>query len=104
MDVKTVNHYAAKWTVCGWFIGLAYYTWFAAKAVHLPWWELATVAFVGMFATSVLIGGTLALIAAHLTKKLTGSHEGSTDLFAWGALISPVLAFFAAKYSLNFLA
>ncbi len=104
MDVNTVNNYAAKWTVSGWFIGLAYYTWFATKVIHLPLWELAVVAFVGMFATSILIGGTLAVIAAYFTKKLTGSHEGSTDLFAWGAFISPVLAFFAAKYALIFLA
>ena len=44
----------------------------------------------------------MALLAGLVTKMITGSAEGSPDAFAWAAFISPVVAFFAAKYLLSF--
>jgi hypothetical protein len=38
---------------------------------------------------------------AVITKLVTGDLKGSADFFAWGVFISPVLAFFAAKYALE---
>jgi hypothetical protein len=28
-EIQIINTYAAKWTIAGWFIGLAYYNWLA---------------------------------------------------------------------------
>jgi hypothetical protein len=55
---------------------------------------------VGMFAASVIIGLGVALFFALLTKLFTGRHDATTDLYAWGAFISPVLAFFAAGWAI----
>jgi len=57
-----------------------------------------------MFAASIVIGGGLAILTAVLTKRITGKPDGSPHGFAWASFISPVLAFFAAKYALQFAA
>lgn len=103
MDVDSVNSKAAKMTIVGWFAGLAYYNWFSSAAAHLPWWQHALLIIVGMFAAAIVIGAGMALLAAALTKVITGRSDGSINAFAWAAFISPVLAFFAAKYVLRFL-
>jgi hypothetical protein len=54
-----------------------------------------------MFAASIIIGGGMAVLIALITKAATGHEEGSPHGFAWAAFISPVLAFFAAKYALQ---
>jgi hypothetical protein len=101
MSVDAVNASAAKACILGWFIGLAYYNWFAHQPPHVALWLHFVLAFVGMFAASILIGGALALLAGVLTKRTTGSWDGSPDFFAWGVFIGPVLAFFAAGYALQ---
>jgi hypothetical protein len=58
----------------------------------------------GMVAVAIVVGVPIALIMALITKLVTGDLEGSPDFFAWGAFISPVLAFFTAKYALEFAA
>jgi len=100
MNVYRVNAIAAKWTIYGWFLGLAYFEWFAAVPAHLPIWELAILVVIGMFASSVIIGGGVALILGAMTKTITGSW-GDTTYYPWGALISPMLAFFAARFVLR---
>lgn len=103
MNVDSVNGKAAKMTIAGWFAGLAYYSWFSSTAVHLPIWQHAFLIIVGMFAAAIIIGGGMALLASGLTKVITGRADGSINAFAWAALISPVLAFLAAKYVLQYL-
>jgi hypothetical protein len=98
-EIDLFNTYSAKWTLAGWFIGLAYYDWFSATAPHLPVWINITLIVVGMFAASIIIGGGMALLLGLISKLLTRS-----DAFAWGAFMSPVLAFFAAKYAVQFAA
>lgn len=103
MDVDGVNTKAAKMTIVGWFAGLAYYNWFSSTAFHLPFWEHVLLVVVGMFAAAIIIGAGMALLAAGLTKVITGRMDGSLNAFAWAAFISPILAFFAAKYVLRLL-
>ena len=55
---------------------------------------------VGMFAASIAIGGGVALILGYLTKLTAGTWEAHTIFYGWGVFISPVLGFFAAKYTL----
>jgi len=90
-------------TIAGWFAGLTHYNWFSSTAVHLPLWQHILLVVVGMFAASIVIGGGMALLAGGLTKVITGRSDGSVQAFAWAAFISPVLAFFAAKYVLQFM-
>jgi hypothetical protein len=99
--INVINTYAAKHTIVGWFVGLAYYNWFASAPYHAPFWALVVLVVGGMFAAAIIIGGGMALLAALLTRAVTGHAEGSPDFFAWAAFISPVLAFFAAKYALQ---
>src|SRR5438067_10931687 len=82
MDIELINTYASKWTVAGWFLGLAYYNWFASSASHLPIWLHAVLVVGGLFAAPILIGGGIALLMAGLTKVLTGRVEGSPHGFA----------------------
>jgi hypothetical protein len=89
-------------TIVGWFTGLAYYNWFSSTGVHLPIWQHALLVVVGMFAASIIIGAGMALVAAALTKVITGRSDSSINAFAWAAFISPAIAFFAAKYVLQF--
>lgn len=103
MDVDSVNGKAAKMTIAGWFAGLAYYSWFSNTAAPLPIWQHALLAVVGAFAASIIIGAGMAMLAGGVTKLITGRSDGSIHAFAWAAFISPVLAFFAAKYVLQFM-
>lgn len=95
MDIERVNTYAATWTIAGWVAGLAYFNWFATAPLHVPWWGHVLLVIAGAFGASMIIGGGMALVAALLTKWLTGQSDGSIDVYAWAAFISPVLAFFA---------
>jgi hypothetical protein len=56
-----------------------------------------------MFAASILIGGLIAFLLGLMTKAITGGWEDPT-FYAWGVFISPILAFFAAKYAVRILA
>jgi hypothetical protein len=100
LSVDAVNTKAAQWSIAGWFVGLAYFNWFASSPPHVPLWAHAVLVVAGMFFASIVIGGGVAFLMALLTKATTKSWEGSSDFFAWGAFISPVLCFFAAKYAL----
>lgn len=104
--IESINTYAAKWTITGWFIGLAYHNWLASSPIHIALWAHLMLIIGGMFASSIIIGGgtALLLLAGLLTKTITGKMEGSPHAFAWASFIAPVLAFFAAKYALQFAA
>ena len=104
VSIETVNTYAAKWTIGGWFMGLAYYNWLTSAPIHVPFWAHIILVTVGMFAASMLIGGGMALLAALITAVITGNAESSPHAFSWAAFISPVIAFFAAKLALQVLA
>jgi hypothetical protein len=101
-NIDRVNEVAAKLTIGGWFAGLAYFNWFAADAAKIAWWGQVLLIVVGMFAASIIIGGAVSLLMAAVTKMLMGEIKDNPTFFAWGAFISPVLAFFAAKYTLHF--
>lgn len=96
LSVDRVNTKAAKMTIFGWLAGLA---WFAydngIDALSIISWAILIV--VGMFASSIVIGGGIMFLMAGLTKLVTGDSEGSIHFFAWGAFISPVIAFFCAS-------
>jgi hypothetical protein len=72
--------------------------------MHVVWWGHLILVVGGLFASSIIIGGGMSLLAALVTKIATGKADGSPHAFSWAAFISPVLAFFAAKYALIFAA
>lgn len=101
LSIDAINTDVAKFTVTGWFIGLAYFNWFASDGKHLPLWEHATLIIGGLFGSSILIGGGIAVLAGVATRIFTGRWDGSTLGASLNGYISPVLAFFAAKYVLH---
>lgn len=103
-NIELINTYAAKWTIGGWFIGLAYYNWFTSSPIHVPLLGHVLLVTIGMFAASIVIGGGMALLAAGVTRLAVGRADGSPHGFAWAAFISPVIAFFATKFALQIVA
>lgn len=104
LSVEQINTKAAKFTILGWFAGLAYFNWFSSTAVHVSLVGHAILVVVGMFAASIIIGMGLALIVGLITKAVTGNSLGSPHGYAWGAFISPVIAFFAAEPAIRLVA
>lgn len=102
LSIERINAKAAKYSIAGWFIGLAYFNWFSSTATHVSTAGHILLAMVGMFAASILIGLLVALILSIIeyTMGLDGKLRGS----AWGAFISPVIAFFAAHYAIRLVA
>jgi len=88
-----------KLTILGWFIGLAYFNWFARGGYSvLPWWAHAGL-IVGGLVASYIIGLWVIRLAALLWRLLWKP----ASLQAFGLvpiIVSPVIAFFAAKYAL----
>jgi hypothetical protein len=84
VSIETVNTYAAKWTIGGWFAGLAYYNWFSSTAAHVPLWAHFLLVTVGMFAVSIVIGGGMALVAAYVTKACHGQCRGQSACILLG--------------------
>ena len=97
--IDRINYTVASWTVAGWFLGLAYYNWFSSTALRLALWVHAVLIVGGLFASSIFIGGSVAAVAALATRAITGRPDGSPVAFMLAGWISPVLAFFAAKYA-----
>jgi large-conductance mechanosensitive channel len=104
LSVEQINTKASKFTIAGWFAGLAYFNWFSSTAVHVSWVGHAILVIVGMFAASIIIGMGVALIMGLITKIATGRTDGSPHVYAWGAFISPVIAFFAAEPTIRLVA
>ena len=103
LSIDAINFAVAKWTVLGWFSGLAYFNWFSSASEHLSLWSHAVLIIGGLFGSSILIGGGVSLTVAAATKILTGRPDGSAFSFMLAGCISPILAFFAAKYGLQML-
>ena len=99
-ELLVLETYSAKWTVAGWCLGLAHYNWFASVPEHVPIWAHVLLTSIGAPAASVVIGGGMETLVALATRSTTSDAEDSHDRFAWTAFMSPVLAFFAAKYML----
>ena len=95
LSIDRINTYSSRLTIVGWFAGLS---WFDIQFGHssVSWYGWLILVVGGMFASSIVIGGGVALIMAGLTKLLTGRSDGSPKLFLLGLLVSPVVAFFVA--------
>lgn len=104
LSVEQINTKTAKFTIFGWFAGLAYFNWFSSTAVHVSLIGHAILVVVGMFAASIIIGMGIALILGLITKAATGSTLGSPHGYAWGAFISPIMAFFATEPAIRLVA
>lgn len=102
--VAQINTKAAKYSIAAWFVGLAYFNWFSSTATHVSIAGHIILVVVGMFAASILIGMIVALILGLITKLLAGRTDGSPRGDAWGAFISPVIAFFAAGWAIRLVA
>ena len=93
MSIDKVNEKASVFTIIGWLMGLAYYVWFGSINASLL--ENIILAVGGVFGSSIIIGGGVALIFGVVTRIGTGSWSGSPHGYAWGAFIAPVIAFFS---------
>ncbi|MDP7028710.1 MAG: hypothetical protein QF733_00645 [Phycisphaerales bacterium] len=98
--VVRANTCSSQTSILGWFAGLAYYNWFAGDPISVPFWAQIILIIGGLFASSIIIGGGLAILAGIVTKVVTGRFDGSPNAFAWAALVSPVLNFIAVRYAL----
>lgn len=96
ISIERIGEMSSKATIAGWFGGLAWMAIFSDDVGGVVWWEWLILAIGGMFAASILVGGGLAMFAAVITKLVTGKSEGSPHAYAWAAMISPWLAFFAS--------
>jgi hypothetical protein len=94
--VKTINYCSGVFTMIAWLAGVVYY-----KSASVPFWEASVIAVVGALAASIFIANTLSAIAAAITYKLTGDPESATDFASIAVIVSPTLAFFAAKYAIQ---
>jgi hypothetical protein len=101
VSVKLIRRYATILTIIGWLAGLVFYEWFAFAPFYVPLWDLCLLAIFGAFLSTIIITNTVQTIAGAITYKLTGNFEGSTDIHGWSVVISPLLAFVAAKYVLK---
>ena len=102
--VEQINTKAAKYSIAAWFVGLAYFNWFASTATHVSIAGHIILVVVGMFAASILIGMMVTLILGLTTMLLAGRTDASPRGDAWGAFISPVIAFFAAGWAIRLVA
>ena len=100
MDIDRVNDLASKQVILGWFAGLAYYNWFTGSPISVPWWAHIILVVGGMFASSIIIGGGMSLLAAGITKLMFGRSDAVPGLFGWAGIIATILAFIASKYAL----
>ena len=104
ISVERIGEMSSKMTITAWFIGLAWMAFLTDDAIGVSWWEWIILVVGGMFAASIVIGGGLALVAAAITKMVTGKSEGSPHAFAWAALIAPWISFFATGPAVRFFA
>jgi len=102
--VEQINTKAAKYSIAAWFVGLAYFNWFSSTATHVSIAGHIILVVVGMFAASILIGMMVTLILGLTTVLLAGRTDASPRGDAWGAFISPVIAFFAAGWAIRLVA
>jgi hypothetical protein len=96
--IDYINTQNSKLVIGAWFVGLAYYDWFASGP-SLAWWVHLALIVVGMFISSIVIGGGMAILAAALNKSAFGYAEARPNLFKLAGLLATVIAFFAAKYA-----
>lgn len=101
MTVDQINTENSKLVIVGWFIGLAYYNWFSSDATPLAWWLHAILVIGGLFVSSILIGGGMAILAGAANRAAFGNPEARPNLFKLAGLIAAALAFIAAKYALS---
>jgi hypothetical protein len=104
LTIERINTKAARNSIIGWFIGLAYFNWFSSTPVHVSLVGHVVLVVVGLFAASILIGMVVALVFAVITKIATGRTDGSPHGYAWGAFTSPVIAFFAVEPAIRLVA
>jgi hypothetical protein len=60
----------------------------------LSWWGWIILVVAGLFGSSVIIGGGMAMILAWLTKLSYGKSDARAELFALGVVTNPIVAFF----------
>ena len=93
--IDWINSKAASWTIFGWLAGCSWVSWQGqASDISTAWWLVIVV--VGIFGSSLIVGGGISLLIAALCKISTGRADGAPLVFALGVIVSPILAFVAA--------
>jgi hypothetical protein len=91
--------------VSGWYLGLAYFNWFATYPPHLAPWKHAILVLIGGPLSFIFIAGGLATITGmlHAALKKNSSFE-QTQLMSYkvSVLIAPVICFLASGLAVNY--
>lgn len=95
ISAEHANSKSSQFTILGWLGGLAYYVWFGSIEATIVEHGILVVG--GIFLSSIIIGGGIALFFGVLTLLFTGRWDGSPHGYAWGAFISPIVAFFCVQ-------
>jgi hypothetical protein len=80
------------------------YPYWAGFEDRPPWWAGLLLVVGGMFASSILIGGSVALLIAGIMTWTGLDHDKHSQVFALGVIVSPVLAFFAGAFAFRYAA
>ena len=93
LSIDNVNTKASKATLFGWVVGLIWIGYFNSfPNLSLLDWIILIVA--GMFGASIIIGGGISLLFAGITRLVYGRADATPIFFAWGVIISPIIAYF----------
>ena len=101
MSIKSIDHHANIFTGIGWICGLSYYNWFAEAPRHVPLWVHLLLIVAGIFFVTTFIVTFMVGLAAIFALRFASTRKGHIDLFAVATVVSPAVAFFAAKYALQ---
>ena len=93
--VDATNTKSSKAIVIGWIAGLAYFVWWGD--IEASFWANIVLVAVGVFVSSIVLGSTVAMVMDVLTRITKRSQGRGANFSAWGAFISPVVAFFVCK-------
>jgi hypothetical protein len=94
-EIARISGATSKLVISSWFAGLAWSFFLSKSAIGVVWWEWLVLVIGGMFGSSIVIGAGMVMVAALITKIVTGKSDGSTIAFDLNSWVSPILAFFA---------
>jgi hypothetical protein len=96
MKVRQIHKHIVESAILGWFIGLAYYNWFAFHPHSLSILSHLALVTVVMYIIAITVAAATTGIAALGTKMINGSVYGDAPLFTLALPGSTIAAFVAS--------